>query len=80
VKLPMLIVLVLAACLAGGCAGWDANDRRNDFQCGYAVSSEGPDGAIADRQNPSMCGADYAAAAVAYENIREGRRHELGHD
>jgi hypothetical protein len=80
VKLQMLIAPVLAAAaLASGCASWNAHDR-NDYQCGYAVSSESHYTALADRQDTSNCGANYAAAAGAHEVIWEGKRHELGDD
>ena len=72
-KLQMLIVPVLAAAvLASGCASWDARDRGNDYQCGYAGSTGAHYSAFAGRQGRSGCGPDYAAAAVAYEIIPKG--------
>jgi hypothetical protein len=78
VKLRISIVPVLAAAaFAGGCASWNARDG-NDFQC-EALSNERHRTAAADRQDTSDCGANYAAAAIAHEVIREGMRYELGH-
>jgi hypothetical protein len=58
VKLQMLIVpVVAAAALTSGCASWHAQDRGNDYQCGYSGSIEG---ALAGRQLRPGCGADYA--------------------
>ena len=72
-KQQILIVPVLAAAaLASGCASWDAHDRSNDYQCGYAGSTESHFSAFADRLDRSKCGADYAAAAVAHEIITKG--------
>jgi hypothetical protein len=69
----MLIVpVVAAAALTSGCASWDARGRGNDYQCGYAGSTEGHDSAFASRHGWSGCGADYAAAAVAHEIITKG--------
>ena len=66
VKLQRLIVpIVAAAALASGCASWDTHERGNDYQCGYAGSTEGHDSDFAGRHEWSKCGADYAAAAVA---------------
>jgi len=73
VKQRIFTVPVLAAAaLASGCASWDAHDRGSDYQCGYAGSTGGHVSAFADRQDPSKCGADYAAAAVAHEIIAKG--------
>src|SRR5690349_4787686 len=78
VKLQMLIVpVVAAAALTSGCASWHAQDRGNDYQCGYAGSIEG---ALAGRQLQPGCGADYAGVNGASEIINERTRHELGHD
>jgi hypothetical protein len=68
----MLIVPVVAAALTSGCASWDAHDRGNDYQCGYADSTDGHYSAFAGRHGWSGCGGDYAAAAVAYEIITKG--------
>jgi hypothetical protein len=72
VKLPRLILpVVAAAVLASGCASWGAHDQGNDYQCGYAGSTEGYDNAFAGRRGWSGCGADYAAAAVAHGIITD---------
>jgi uncharacterized protein YjbJ (UPF0337 family) len=73
VKQQILIAPLLAvAALASGCASWDAHDRGNDYQCGYAGSIEGPFSAFTDRQDWAKCRADYAADAVAHEIITKG--------
>jgi hypothetical protein len=66
VKLQNLIVpAVAAAALAAGCANWNAHDRGDDYQCGYAGSIKGHTSASAGRHGWSGCGSDYAAAAGA---------------
>jgi hypothetical protein len=73
VKLQMLIVpVVAAAALTSGCASWHAQDRGNDYQCGYSGSIEG---ALAGRQLRPGCGAEYAG--VDGDETITGKRDRL---